>query len=254
MKKIFKYSINRKEYIYILLFMLIGFTFIYKFVNYDLFLGLKRGVLGSEIIPTTYFAAIYALMIFIAYIYIALLRINETKLPKWVLFTLLVPYINFICIFILSCFPPIAEKQYNRRTRTLILSVCALLFAFFPVLIIYGAEQLMTSVFMVVFCLIIAIVIEALIKLIIFLYKKVVKYYAKCEILKKLKIKFEKIFNFIKSLVHSLKNKIKLNLKFIQDSNLSLTEKLEELSKLKEQGLITEEDYNNKKSKLLKDF
>ena len=68
------------------------------------------------------------------------------------------------------------------------------------------------------------------------------------------KIKFSKLFDFAKSIICKLKNKIKFSIKLNHTSNSSLSDKLQELAKLKEQGLITEEDYNNKKSKLLEDF
>lgn len=68
------------------------------------------------------------------------------------------------------------------------------------------------------------------------------------------KIKFAKLIDFAKSIICKLKNKIKFGIKLNQVSSSSLSDKLQELAKLKEQGLITEEDYNNKKTKLLEDF
>ena len=41
---------------------------------------------------------------------------------------------------------------------------------------------------------------------------------------------------------------------FLQGNRSGLSAKLQELNALKEQGLITEEDYNNKKAKLLDEF
>lgn len=58
------------------------------------------------------------------------------------------------------------------------------------------------------------------------------------------KIKFLEIINKIKNTLKKCKK--------IKTSNLS--EKLQELNALKEQGLITEEDYNKTKSKLLDEF
>ena len=60
---------------------------------------------------------------------------------------------------------------------------------------------------------------------------------------------------FIKNKVRLIKNlnfDIKINK--LKNSKNSLSAKLQELNTLKEQGLITEENYNNKKSQLLDEF
>lgn len=71
------------------------------------------------------------------------------------------------------------------------------------------------------------------------------------------------ICKLISFLIKALINKVKrinfkginsVKFKFPSNNKSNLTQKLEELNKLKEQGLITEEDYNNKKAKLLEDF
>lgn len=54
-------------------------------------------------------------------------------------------------------------------------------------------------------------------------------------------------------LFNNLNNKFK-SLKFKKTKKLNLSEKLENLKILKDKGLITEDDYNNKKQKLLDEF
>jgi ABC-type multidrug transport system fused ATPase/permease subunit len=64
------------------------------------------------------------------------------------------------------------------------------------------------------------------------------------------------ILYFITFIVKKVKsiNFKSIKIKLSANNKSNLTQKLEELNKLKEQGLITEEDYNNKKAKLLEDF
>ena len=63
------------------------------------------------------------------------------------------------------------------------------------------------------------------------------------------------IIKFIKNVnIPRINNKLKDIFSIKKFKSSILSEKLNELNQLKEQGLITEEDYNNKKSKLLDDF
>lgn len=252
MKNIFTKHINRKEYVHLLAFQFIGLSFIYNFINIDLLSGLKKGVYNGDILPVVYFSVIYTIVMIAMYVFVNLLRINETKISKWSLFALFVPYINFIYLVLLACYPPKVELHDNRKTRISLLVVGFFLFTCVPVLIIHGlSPKFGAAIFLTLAFFIIVFLVEKLIKLSIFAYKKAKNYYIKCDNFENHKVK---LFNFVKSIVCKLKNKIKFNTKLKHDSSSSLAEKLQELSKLKEQGLITEEDYNNKKTKLLEDF
>lgn len=64
---------------------------------------------------------------------------------------------------------------------------------------------------------------------------------------------FVQVFLIIIKQLKSIKS-INFNIKPIKNRKSNLSIKLQELNALKEQGLITEEDYNKKKDELLKDF
>ena len=169
---IFKNKINRREYAYLNILLLVAFSYIYKFGYFDIHY-LKNTVETQFIIPKIIFFVFAGISLFLSYIYLAIIRLNDTKISKWSLFALIIPYIGILYTLMLLIVPSKEQTDNNDLCNHILIT--SLLILLMNVLLFGLNSVTFGSIILILLFLFIIFVFDFLITNIAKLLKKLIK-------------------------------------------------------------------------------
>ena len=165
----FKNKINQREYAYLITLLWIISSYLYRFGHFDIH-SLTNTTEAHFIIPKIILFIIFGIIVISSYAYVALCRVNDTKISKWSLLSLLIPYVVIIYSFVLI-FLPSTEKINNSNLIYHIGIVCITCFIMNAIL--FGMSPVfLSSIFLVLFFLFVIFIIDIALTNIIKLFNK----------------------------------------------------------------------------------
>ena len=171
--KILKNKINQRQYIYLSALTVILSAYLLRFGTLLIHnLQIKAYLSGITFETVIFLICVIGSLVFS--FYLSLMRINDTKLPKWLLLLLFIPYIGMIFSSILF-FIPSAYKtpNYNLKSFVILYSLIILLIN----ILLFGFNAITaSSIFLIFIFLLILFVLDVCVTKIInfikFLYSK----------------------------------------------------------------------------------
>ena len=163
---ILKNRINQREYAYLNVLLMIAITYVSNFghaMAHYLNGSAETHIITSKII----FFLIFGILSLLLSVYIVLTRVNDTKISKWTLLLLLIPYVNAI-YSLLSLFLPSAEKTKNDNLMVHILIIS--LFIIVMNLILFG--NILGSIFLILIFLFVIFIVDVIVTNLIKLCQK----------------------------------------------------------------------------------
>lgn len=167
---ILKYCMKRKEYTYFLCFIYVLSSYFYKFGHIDLWK--LRGNIDSDllVLKITMFIILGILTLLVS-LAITIQRLNDTKISKWSLLSLLIPYICILYQFALIFVPSKDSSIVNFNFKKIVIFI---VFELLVVTIIYpDPVQVGSCFFLLMFFSLIILFFDFLIKIVLKIIKNV---------------------------------------------------------------------------------